>query len=90
VLRALFILAGAAALDAFSWFTYVLGAVLAVTAVKIARRAAARSTPSARSRCGCCGGWCRSAAATTATGCSPGRAAAADRRDRGRAVGDAA
>jgi tellurite resistance protein TerC len=37
VLRALFILVGAAALDAFSWFTYVLGIVLALTAVKIAR-----------------------------------------------------
>jgi tellurite resistance protein TerC len=37
VLRTLFILAGAAALDAFDFMTYVLGALLAVTAVKIAR-----------------------------------------------------
>ncbi len=39
VLRTLFILAGAAALDAFHATTYVLGALLAVTAVKIARQA---------------------------------------------------
>jgi tellurite resistance protein TerC len=38
VLRALFILVGAAALDTFSWFTYVLGAILLLTAVKIARQ----------------------------------------------------
>jgi tellurite resistance protein TerC len=38
VLRALFILAGAAALDAFAATTYLLGALLAVTAVKIARQ----------------------------------------------------
>jgi tellurite resistance protein TerC len=37
VLRGLFILVGAAALDTFSWFTYVLGAILLLTAVKIAR-----------------------------------------------------
>jgi tellurite resistance protein TerC len=37
VLRTLFIVAGAAALDAFHAFTYVLGAVLLLTAVKIAR-----------------------------------------------------
>jgi tellurite resistance protein TerC len=36
-LRALFILAGAAALDAFAFAPYVLGALLAFTAVKIAR-----------------------------------------------------
>jgi tellurite resistance protein TerC len=38
VLRGLFILAGAAALDAFSATTYLLGALLAFTAVKIARQ----------------------------------------------------
>jgi tellurite resistance protein TerC len=37
VLRGLFIVAGAAALDAFHAATYILGAVLALTAVKIAR-----------------------------------------------------
>jgi len=37
VLRALFIVAGAAALDTFHLATYVLGALLAFTAVKIAR-----------------------------------------------------
>jgi tellurite resistance protein TerC len=37
VLRALFIVAGAAALDTFHAMTYVLGALLAYTAVKIAR-----------------------------------------------------
>jgi tellurite resistance protein TerC len=37
VLRLLFILAGAAALDTFHFATYVLGALLAFTAVKIAR-----------------------------------------------------
>jgi tellurite resistance protein TerC len=37
LLRTLFIVAGAAALDAFSFMTYALGALLAVTAVKIAR-----------------------------------------------------
>jgi tellurite resistance protein TerC len=37
VLRAIFIFAGAAALDAFHAMTYLLGALLAVTAVKIAR-----------------------------------------------------
>jgi tellurite resistance protein TerC len=36
-LRGLFIVAGAAALDAFAATTYVLGALLALTAVKIAR-----------------------------------------------------
>jgi len=38
VLRTAFILAGAAALDAFHATTYALGALLAVTAVKIARQ----------------------------------------------------
>jgi tellurite resistance protein TerC len=38
VLRTLFILAGAAALDAFHATTYVLGALLAFTAVRIARQ----------------------------------------------------
>jgi tellurite resistance protein TerC len=37
VLRGLFIVAGAAALDAFHGATYVLGALLALTAVKIAK-----------------------------------------------------
>lgn len=37
VLRALFIVAGAAALDAFHWVTYVLGALLLFTAIKVAR-----------------------------------------------------
>jgi tellurite resistance protein TerC len=36
VLRAIFIVAGAAALDAFDFMTYVLGALLALTAIKIA------------------------------------------------------
>ena len=45
VLRALFILVGAAALDAFSWFTYVLGAILALTAVKIARHGGEQVDP---------------------------------------------
>jgi len=38
VLRTLFIVAGAAALDAFHATTYVLGALLAFTAIKIARQ----------------------------------------------------
>jgi len=38
VLRALFIVLGAAALDAFAATTYLLGALLALTAVKIARQ----------------------------------------------------
>jgi tellurite resistance protein TerC len=38
VLRTAFILAGAAALDAFAATTYLLGALLALTAVKIARQ----------------------------------------------------
>ena len=38
VLRTIFILAGAAALDAFHATTYVLGALLAFTAIKIARQ----------------------------------------------------
>ncbi len=37
ILRALFIFAGAAALDAFSFITYALGALLLYTAIKIAR-----------------------------------------------------
>jgi predicted tellurium resistance membrane protein TerC len=37
VLRTVFILAGVALLDAFDWFTYVLGALLAATAYNIAR-----------------------------------------------------
>ncbi|MDX6722565.1 MAG: tellurite resistance protein TerC [Solirubrobacteraceae bacterium] len=37
VLRTIFIVAGAAALDAFHFMTYILGALLAVTAIKIAR-----------------------------------------------------
>ncbi len=37
VLRTIFILAGVAILDAFDWFTYVLGAVLALTAYNIAK-----------------------------------------------------
>jgi tellurite resistance protein TerC len=45
VLRALFIVAGAAALDAFSLATYVLGALLAFTAVKIARHGGEQVDP---------------------------------------------
>jgi tellurite resistance protein TerC len=37
VLRTIFILLGAAALDNFSWFTYVLGALLLYTAFNVAR-----------------------------------------------------
>ncbi|MEA2226438.1 MAG: tellurite resistance protein TerC [Solirubrobacteraceae bacterium] len=37
VLRTIFIVAGAAALDAFHFMTYLLGALLAFTAIKIAR-----------------------------------------------------
>jgi tellurite resistance protein TerC len=37
VLRTIFILLGAAALDTFAWFTYVLGALLLFTAYNIAR-----------------------------------------------------
>ena len=46
VLRALFIVAGAAALDAFHFATYVLGALLALTAVKIARHGGEQVDPS--------------------------------------------
>jgi tellurite resistance protein TerC len=46
VLRALFIVAGAAALDAFGFATYVLGALLALTAVKIARHGGEHVDPS--------------------------------------------
>jgi tellurite resistance protein TerC len=45
VLRALFILAGAAALDAFDLATYVLGALLAFTALKIARHGSEEVDP---------------------------------------------
>src|SRR5919112_2273501 len=45
VLRTVFILAGAAALDAFSFMTYILGALLAVTAVKIARHSSDEVDP---------------------------------------------
>jgi tellurite resistance protein TerC len=45
VLRTLFIVAGAAALDAFSFMTYALGALLAVTAVKIARHSSDEVDP---------------------------------------------
>ena len=45
VLRTAFILVGAAALDAFSFMTYVLGALLAVTAVKIARHSGEEVDP---------------------------------------------
>jgi len=45
VLRALFILAGAAALDTFHFATYVLGALLAYTAVKIARHGGEQIDP---------------------------------------------
>ena len=45
VLRAAFIVAGAAALNAFEAATYVLGAVLAFTAVKIARQGGAEIDP---------------------------------------------
>jgi tellurite resistance protein TerC len=46
VLRALFILVGAAALDAFAATTYLLGALLAFTAVKIARQGGEEIDPS--------------------------------------------
>src|SRR3954463_14333232 len=46
VLRALFIVAGAAALDTFHAATYVLGALLAYTAVKIARHGGEKVDPS--------------------------------------------
>jgi tellurite resistance protein TerC len=45
VLRTAFILVGAAALDAFHATTYALGALLAVTAVKIARQGDAHMDP---------------------------------------------
>jgi tellurite resistance protein TerC len=45
VLRALFIVAGAAALDTFHAMTYVLGALLAYTAVKIARHGGEKVDP---------------------------------------------
>jgi tellurite resistance protein TerC len=45
VLRALFILAGAAVLDTFHFATYVLGALLAYTAVKIARHGGEQVDP---------------------------------------------
>jgi tellurite resistance protein TerC len=45
VLRTVFILVGAAALDAFSFMTYVLGALLAVTAIKIARHSSDEVDP---------------------------------------------
>jgi tellurite resistance protein TerC len=45
VLRALFIVAGAAALDTFHAMTYVLGALLAYTAVKIARHGGEQVDP---------------------------------------------
>ena len=45
VLRGLFILAGAAALDTFHVATYVLGALLAFTAVKIARHGGEQVDP---------------------------------------------
>ena len=45
VLRALFIVAGAAALDTFHFATYVLGALLAYTAVKIARHGGEQVDP---------------------------------------------
>jgi len=46
VLRGLFILVGAAALDTFHALTYVLGALLAYTAVKIARHGGEQVDPS--------------------------------------------
>jgi tellurite resistance protein TerC len=45
VLRAIFILVGAELLDAFDWFTYVLGALLAYTAWSIARHDPADMDP---------------------------------------------
>jgi tellurite resistance protein TerC len=45
VLRTVFIVVGAAALDTFSFMTYVLGALLAVTAVKIARHSSDEVDP---------------------------------------------
>lgn len=45
VLRGLFILAGAAALDAFEATTYVLGGLLALTALKIARQGGEQIDP---------------------------------------------
>ncbi len=46
VLRGLFIVAGAAVLDTFHFATYVLGALLALTAVKIARHGGEQVDPS--------------------------------------------
>jgi tellurite resistance protein TerC len=45
VLRGLFVIAGAAALDTFHFATYVLGALLALTAVKIARHGGEQVDP---------------------------------------------
>ncbi len=45
VLRTLFILLGAAALQNFEWFTYVLGALLAYTAFRIARQGSEEIDP---------------------------------------------
>jgi predicted tellurium resistance membrane protein TerC len=45
VLRGLFVVAGAAALDTFHFATYVLGALLAFTAVKIARHGGEQVDP---------------------------------------------
>ena len=44
VLRTIFILLGAAAIEQFSWVFYIFGAFLVYTAVKLARRRTTRST----------------------------------------------
>ena len=61
LLRAVFIAAGAAALNRFDWVLYVFGAMLLVTAVRLATATAGRPDPAAVSapgrRARCAAGW---------------------------------
>ena len=59
VLRAIFIFAGAALLDAFHYTIYVFGAFLMLTGLAWRGTATSRSIPSATRSCGCSAASCR-------------------------------
>jgi tellurite resistance protein TerC len=79
VLRGLFILAGAAIIEQFSWVFYIFGAFLIWTAWRRRSRAATTTTTSRRSRssCGCSVGRSTSATTTTARRCARSSTASA-------------
>ena len=80
VLRTIFILAGAAALDAFHATIYVFGAFLVLTAIKLARQSDEHVDVEQTLRCARCGASRRSAATTASASSRASTASVSPRR----------